>query len=43
MAAAAGKSEVTIAGPKGCLERVRVLGPVRSASQVEISRTERKA
>lgn len=40
MAAAAGKSEVTIAGPRGYLERVRVLGPVRSASQVEISRTD---
>lgn len=27
---------VTLVGPKGCIERVRVLGPVRLQSQVEI-------
>lgn len=27
---------VTLVGPKGCIERVRVLGPVRLKSQVEI-------
>lgn len=31
---------VTIVGPKGAMERVRVLGPVRSKTQVEISRTD---
>jgi acetate kinase len=34
------QEQVTIVGPKGRVERVRVLGPVRSASQVEISMTE---
>jgi putative phosphotransacetylase len=28
---------VILAGPKGCLERVRILGPVRKQTQVEIS------
>ena len=32
--------QVNLAGPKGRIERVRVLGPVRSQTQVEISRTE---
>lgn len=27
---------VTLVGPKGCIEKVRVLGPVRSKTQVEI-------
>lgn len=27
---------VTLVGPKGCIERVRILGPVRSKTQVEI-------
>ncbi len=31
---------VTLVGPKGVIQRVRVLGPVRSKTQVEISRTD---
>ena len=31
---------VTLVGPKGVLQRVRVLGPTRSRTQVEISRTD---
>lgn len=31
---------VNVVGPKGSVERVRVLGPTRKASQVEVSRTE---
>jgi putative phosphotransacetylase len=31
---------VTLIGPKGSISRVRILGPVRSASQVEISKTD---
>lgn len=31
---------VTLVGPKGVLQRVRVLGPIRSKTQVEISRTD---
>ena len=31
---------VTLVGPKGCLERVRVLGPLRERTQVEISRSD---
>jgi len=31
---------VTVVGPRGRIEHVRVLGPVRSADQVEISRTD---
>lgn len=34
------EEQVTLVGPRGTVERVRVLGPVRSATQVEISRTE---
>ncbi|MEE0434271.1 MAG: phosphate propanoyltransferase [Peptococcaceae bacterium] len=30
------KETVTLCGPKGAIEKVRVLGPVRSATQVEI-------
>jgi acetate kinase len=33
--------QLTIAGPKGRIERVRVLGPTRKATQVEIAMTER--
>jgi acetate kinase len=36
----ASEERVRLIGPRGRVERVRVLGPVRSASQVEISRTE---
>lgn len=31
---------LTVKGPKGAIENIRILGPVRSASQVEISRTD---
>lgn len=34
------KEKVTLVGPKGRVERVRVLGPVRKMTQVEISMTE---
>ncbi len=34
------KEQVTIVGPKGRIERVRVLGPARKYSQVEIAMTE---
>jgi acetate kinase len=34
------KEQLTIVGPKGCIERVRVLGPTRKATQVEIAMTE---
>jgi len=34
------QEQVTIIGPKGRVERVRVLGPTRNATQVEISMTE---
>ncbi len=36
----AATEEVTLVGPKRRIERVRVLGPVRSKNQVEISRTD---
>ena len=31
------KETITVCGPKGALEKIRVLGPVRSKSQVELS------
>lgn len=34
------KEQVTVVGPKGQLERVRVLGPERKATQVEVSLTD---
>lgn len=34
------EEKLAIVGPRGRIERVRVLGPYRQASQVEISRTE---
>jgi len=34
------KEQLTIRGPKGIIERVRVLGPVRKETQVEIALTE---
>lgn len=34
------KEQLTIVGPKGRIERVRVLGPTRSQTQVEIAMTE---
>lgn len=34
------KESVTLAGPKGVIEKVRILGPVRDETQVEISATD---
>jgi acetate kinase len=36
----AAEEMVTLVGPKGSIEQVRILGPARKESQVEISRTE---
>ncbi|MBN1641448.1 MAG: acetate/propionate family kinase [Anaerolineae bacterium] len=36
----ASQEQVSLVGPRGRIERVRVLGPVRGKTQVEISRTE---
>ncbi|KOY80812.1 phosphate propanoyltransferase [Lysinibacillus macroides] len=36
----AAKERVSIEGPKGIIHNVRVLGPVRAATQVEVSRTD---
>lgn len=36
----ASEEQIALVGPRGRIDRVRVLGPVRSKTQVEISRTE---
>lgn len=36
----ASEETVTVQGPRGMIERVRVLGPVRSVTQLEISQTD---
>lgn len=36
----ASKQTVTLIGPKGRIERVRILGPYRKESQVEVSKTD---
>ncbi len=39
----AADERVTLVGPKGVIQRVRILGPVRKATQVEISKTDCRA
>ena len=36
----AAREQVTVAGPKGTLEKVRIIGPVRDETQVELSMTD---
>ncbi|WP_415783284.1 phosphate propanoyltransferase [Alkalicoccus chagannorensis] len=36
----AAEETVTLKGPRGSIDRVRILGPVRGSTQVEISRTD---
>ncbi len=39
----AANETVALVGPKGCLENVRIIGPVRSAFQAEVSKTEARS
>lgn len=39
----AAEQTVTLVGPKGALKKVRILGPLRSQTQVEISQTDARA
>ncbi len=36
----AARERITLEGPKGCLERVAILGPERPRTQIEVSRTD---
>lgn len=36
----AAKEQITLVGPKGIIEKVRILGPVRKETQIEISKTD---
>lgn len=36
----AAKETVSVCGPSGCLNKVRIIGPLRSCTQVEVSKTD---
>jgi putative phosphotransacetylase len=36
----AAEEVVSVQGPKGCMDKIRILGPARGATQLEISRTD---